>query len=317
MDAIVTHHTDSFASGVARFNEILAEHLGVPLLSLYDERASQVAGPLLSFKITEMSSADREVLDGLLERLAGRAQLFLHDWGGSAFERGALTRVSRVWCANSEIHDHVRVLVPDAACVWAPSLIVDRRPFEPTELSVFSFGMAHKIRVAAFRRLRELLEASGRSYAIYVSSANHETSTMGEAQSVYEEMHLLFPDRLFFMGNLSDVAVCNYLRGTTFFASFFPQGVRANNTSVNAAMEQGCVVITNLDARSPAHLVHMKNVIDIDECVKLPSDPLVLKRMSEAAVAAVSAYGWSPLIRELRSRRRAASQTGPESFGRS
>jgi hypothetical protein len=166
--------------------------------------------------------------------------------------------------------------------------------------------MAHKIQVAPFHRLRELLEASGRSYAIYVSSANHETSTMREAQSVYEEMHLLFPDRLYFMGNLSDVAVCNYLRGTTFFASFFPQGVRANNTSVNAAMDQGCVVITNLDARSPAQLVHMETVIDIGECLELPSDPLVLKRISEAAVAAARAFGWSPLITELRS----ATQVG-------
>ncbi len=56
----------------------------------------------------------------------------------------------------------------------------------------------------------------------------------------------MFPS-LYFLGNLSDVAVYNELRRATFFAAFFDGGVRANNTSVAAAMETGAVVITNLD----------------------------------------------------------------------
>ena len=50
-----------------------------------------------------------------------------------------------------------------------------------------------------------------------------------------DEMHEIFPETLFFLGNLSDVAVFNYLRSSTFFASFFLGGVRANNGSVAAA----------------------------------------------------------------------------------
>ena len=79
-------------------------------------------------------------------------------------------------------------------------------------------------------------------------------------------MHEIFPTELFFLGNLSDVAVSNWLRATTFFAAFFDGGVRANNTSVSAALEQGAVVITNLDRYSPEEYVHLDNVIDIDSC---------------------------------------------------
>ena len=70
-------------------------------------------------------------------------------------------------------------------------------------------------------------------------------------------MHESFPS-LYFLGNLSDVAVYNQLRESTFFAAFFDRGVRANNTSVAAAMETGAVVITNLDELSPPEYVHMR-----------------------------------------------------------
>ena len=72
------------------------------------------------------------------------------------------------------------------------------------------------------------------------------------------------------MGYLSDTAVFNHLLDCTFLAAFFEKGLRANNTTVNAAMECGCAVITNLDEHSPAGLVHMKNVIDINACDRLP-----------------------------------------------
>ena len=175
-------------------------------------------------------------------------------------------------CGNHEIHAQVRDLNPLAQILWSPGLILDERVFAPAEISVFSFGMAHKIRTDLFRRLRDLLDASGRSYAVYVSAANHETTRMRDAQLIFDELHEIFPT-LFFLGNLSDVAVFNYLRSSTFFASFFLGGVRANNGSVAAAMEKGAVVITNLDEHSPPELVHMDNVIDIGRCERAPARP--------------------------------------------
>jgi hypothetical protein len=176
----------------------------------------------------------------------------------------------------------------------------DCRVFTPAEVSVFSFGMAHKIQTELFRRLRQLLEGTGRSYVVYVSTATHETKSTRDAQSVFEEMDEIFPGRLFFMGNLSDVAVYNQLRMSTFYAAFFPRGARANNTSVAAALEFGAVVLTNLDRHSPPELRHMENVIDLNRCEALPSDPLTLQRISVRAMETARERGWEALVARLR-----------------
>jgi hypothetical protein len=151
-----------------------------------------------------------------------------------------------------------------------------------------------------FLRLRELLEGSGVSWAIYVSSANHETASIKDAQIVFEEANELFPAGLFFLGNLSDVAVYNYLQDATFFAAFFEQGVRANNTSVAAAMDHGAVVITNLDEHSPPEFEHMRNLIDINQTDQLPSDPMVLKSIAVEAMATARARRWPQLLERVR-----------------
>jgi hypothetical protein len=86
----------------------------------------------------------------------------------------------------------------------------------------------------------------------------------------------------------------------TYLAAFFEKGLRANNTTVNAAMECGCAVITNLDAHSPAGLAHMKNVIDINACDRLP-DLEQAQRIGRAARdVARNEYGWEQLVAQLR-----------------
>jgi hypothetical protein len=203
-----------------------------------------------------------------------------------------------VHCGNLEIHAAVQALNGKAEAAWAPGLIVDKRAFEPADVTVFSFGMAHKIRTDMFRRLRDLLEALSRPYAVYVSAANHETTTLEDAREIFEEMHELFPS-LYFLGNLSDVAVYNQLRQSTFFAAFFDKGVRANNTSVAAAMETGAVVITNLDELSPPEYVHLENVIDLERSETLPTDPAVLDGIRRRAAETAAARGWDQLVRRM------------------
>jgi hypothetical protein len=295
IQAVVTHHHDGFRSGVARFNELLAERLGVPLYGLADDESAGWADSLLSFKAGEMSAAERDALAERLARADWHGEAYLHEWGATDLEREIVTRARRVHCGNLEIYEQVSALNPESSPVWTPGLLVDRRDYEPAEISIFSFGMAHKIQADMFRRLRALLDASGRSYAVYVSAANHETSSLEDAQAVFEEMHEVFPD-LYFLGNLSDVAVHNQLRQSTYFAAFFPKGVRANNTTVAAAMETGAVVITNLDEHSPAEYVHLENVIDLERCDELPADPGVLAGLRERAVETARARGWDELV---------------------
>ena len=295
IEAVVTHHRSGFRSGVARFNELLAERLGVPLYGL-DDDGPRWDGSLLSFKVSELDIATRATVTARLEGWDG--ELFLHELSGLELERELVGRARRVHCGNLEIYEGVRGLNDRTEAVWAPGLIVDRRAFEPAAVTVFSFGMAHKIRTDMFRRLRDLLDALGTPYAVYVSAANHETSTLEDAQAVFEEMHELFPS-LYFLGNLSDVAVHNRLRESTFFAAFFDRGVRANNTSVAAAMETGAVVITNLDGLSPPEYVHGENVIDIERCDRLPTEPEALDAIRARAVETAAARGWDALVARM------------------
>jgi hypothetical protein len=95
------------------------------------------------------------------------------------------------------------------------------------------------------------------------------------------------------------VAVYNELRRATYFAAFFPGGVRGNNTTVAAAMETGAVVVTNLDRWSPPEYVHLENVIDIEQCDELPADPAVLERLRARAAETAAARGWDALVERL------------------
>jgi hypothetical protein len=295
-DAVVTHHRDGFRSGVARFNDLLAERLGVPMVGIPDLGGAPPAEPLLSFKVSELDDESARVVEAWLEG-ADTWDVFLHVYDGLELERRLVAGARRVFCGNSEI---LARLGGRGELAWAPGLILDERPFPDVDLTVFSFGMAHKLRTDMFRRLRELLEASGRTYALYVSAANHETASLRDASVVFDELNEIFPGSLYFLGNLSDVAVADQLRRATYFATFFVGGVRANNTSVAAALALGAVVITNLDEHSPPELVHMENVIDLAEADRLPADPETLGALGAAARATAELRSWDRLVERLR-----------------
>ena len=73
---------------------------------------------------------------------------------------------------------------------------------------------------------------------MYVSTALHEnTSFDGSFVVRFEELQSIFNGQVYFMGYLSDTAVFNHLLDCTYLAAFFEKGLRANNTTVNAAME--------------------------------------------------------------------------------
>ncbi len=299
IDAVVTHHRDSFRSGVGRFNELLGERLGVPVIGIRRLLTAGVRRPLLSFKVAELSPAELGVLEQLVAEKPFDWELFLHVYDGHELEERLVRGAARVRAGNHEVYEQVRGLARSADTLWSPGLILDERPFPSPEISVFSFGMAHKIRTDLFERLRELLEASGRSYAVYLSAANHETTRMRDAHLIFDELHEIFPSTLYFLGNLSDVGVYNYLRSSTFFATFFLGGVRANNGSVAAAMEKGAVVITNLDEHSPPEFVHLDNLIDIGQTTELPLEQAQLGAISRRAQETARERGWDALVERI------------------
>jgi hypothetical protein len=301
IDCIAGYHLNPWTCGIAKFNAILAKHLEVPVVGIDDAALSAYRLPLLSIKMSEFTSAHAAELDSWSSARAGQFELFLHAFDGTAIEQRLVAAAARVYCGNSELFRDLRPARPDIQELFCPGTILNPQRFQRTELSVFTFGMAHKIRVPLYRRLRDLLDASGHSYSVYVSTALHEnTSFDGSFVVRFEELQSIFNGNVYFMGYLSDTAVYNHLMDCTYLAAFFEKGLRANNTSVNAAMESGCAVITNLDEHSPAGLVHMKNVIDVNLCEALPDVDAARRIGTAARQTAHADYGWDRLVAQLR-----------------
>jgi hypothetical protein len=301
IDCIAGYHLNPWTCGIAKFNDILARNLEVPVVGIGSPELQSYRRPLLSLKMSEFLPADAQALAQWVDAHAGRFELFLHAFDGTAMEQRLMAAAARVYCGNRELSHTLAPARPDIVELFCPGTLLNPQRFQKTELSVFTFGMAHKIRVPLYRRLRDLLDATGKSYSIFVSTALHEnTSFDGSFIVRFEELQALFGGHVYFMGYLSDTAVFNHLVECHFLAAFFEKGLRANNTTVNAAMESGCAVITNLDEHSPQGLVHMKNVIDINVCDRLPDEESAAKLGRAAREIAHAQYGWDSLVAQLR-----------------
>ena len=301
IDCIAGYHLNPWTCGIAKFNAILAKELDVPVVGLASPDLRNYARPLLSIKMSEFTDEDATALASWVDANVGRFDVFLHAFDGTPFEHRLLTAAAKVYCGNRELSHQLSPARADIVELFCPGTLLNSQRFQETEVKVFTFGMAHKIRVPLYRRLRDLLDATGKSYSVYVSTALHEnTSFDGSFVVRFEELQSIFNGQVYFMGYLSDTAVFNHLVDCTFLAAFFEKGLRANNTTVNAAMECGCAVITNLDDHSPAGLSHMKNVIDINQCERLP-DATDAERIGRAAREIAHAeYGWEQLVTQLR-----------------
>ena len=300
-DCIAGYHLNPWTCGIAKFNTILARHLDLPVVQIGSTDLERYKRPLLSLKMSEFLAHDALALDTWVDRHAGGFDLFLHAFDDTALEKRMLAAAARVCCGNRELWDQLKAARPDIVEAFCPGTLLNPQRFQQTELSVFTFGMAHKIRVPLYRRLRELLDKTGKTYSVYVSTALHENTSFDESFVVrFEELQSIFNGQVYFMGYLSDTAVFNHLVDCTFLAAFFEKGLRANNTTVNAAMEVGCAVITNLDDHSPAGLVHMKNVIDINRCDRLPEAAAAETIGRAARDIAHADYGWDQLVAQLR-----------------
>jgi hypothetical protein len=300
-DCIAGYHLNPWTCGIAKFNAILAKHLDLPVVGIPSAELAAYRRPLLSVKLSEFTDADADELDTWASAHAGRFELFLHAFDGTRIEQRLLAAADRVYVGNAELFQQLREARPDVQELFCPGTILSPARFQRTELSVFTFGMAHKIRVPLYRRLRDLLDATGKSYSVYVSTALHENTSFDDSFVIrFEELQTLFNGQVYFMGYLSDTAVFNQLMDCTFVAAFFEKGLRANNTTVNAAMESGCAVITNLDEHSPAGLVHLKNIIDINACDALPGYDDTRRIGAAARQIAQAQYGWEQLVAQLR-----------------
>ncbi len=305
MDSILGYHMNPLTCGVARFNRALADMLDLKVYNVFSREAQKTLSPLFSFKASEMSPEAILRLESLARNqdIWPELRLFFHDYTDTNVERLLVDRSTKVYCGNDVLAERVRQRHNDVVTAWCPGYLFETREFDKeAEISIYTFGMAHKLRTDYFYRLHELLEKTNKRYVIYISAAIHEDTSLDDSfTAAYLELRKIFSEKLFFLGFVSDSALYAFLRTCTYFAAFFQSGVRANNSSVSTAMQAGAAVLTNLDDGSPREFEHMKTVVDILQCRDgLPLDRPRLAEIAAAGRDTAIKFGWPPLLELIR-----------------
>lgn len=267
--SVVSLHTNPRTCGVAKFGRELAQRLRVPFCGLEGDWGRS---PLLSLKWSELTDS-YDVAFIRARCLIKTYGLFWHDAGDQAVIDNLASRAQHVFYADPSL---------GSPGLWCPSLLTARK--RPVRL--FSWGMAHKLQPDRYRRVRELL--ADHPFHLRVSVGLHEGTTLDGAEKHFDQLKdILGPENVTILGLLSDDAVAEELQNADTVLAFFEQGVRANNTTVHAALDAGKRVITNHDANTPAPF--RMATLDVNALTAWPA----------ANRSAVAAYSWDNLIKEM------------------
>ena len=230
--------------------------LDLPVVGIGSTELRNYARPLLSLKLSEFTTEDaRRWRVG--RRATDRYELFLHAFDGTEIEHRLMAAAAQVYCGNRELsHSSLAPRARHRRAVLSRERCSTRSAFSEPRCRCSPSGWPTRFACRSTGGCATCSRRPGRATPVYVSTALHEnTSFDGSFVVRFEELQAIFNGQVYFMGYLSDTAVFNHLVDCTFLAAFFEKGLRANNTTVNAAMECGCAVITNLDEHSPAGLV--------------------------------------------------------------
>ena len=291
---LVSYHTNPYTCGVARFNQALSAALKIPIVAMSNLSSRTADVLLLSLKFEEISHESAEQLLSNLQASDAVFDLFLHGIIDSEIEQVFVTTARRVFVASNEYADQIRSHRADVVSYFAPGAS-DRSKNVDADLTLLTFGMAHKIRSAGYKKLGQLLSNDDRTVQLGISTALHDgTSFSEDFFSVGSEISQVFDGNVSFLGFLADEEVSRRLHAANALVAFFPSGVRENNTTVLSAMAHGCPVITNLDSYSPSWMKHDESVFDIDQLSNFPSKDSLL-RVGEAGQRAVAPYSFEVL----------------------
>ena len=299
--SVVSFHTNPYTCGVARFNQALAKSLQVPIESVLQFEASQETVSLLSLKFDEIPEAMSERLLENLDQQLAAFDLFLHGINQSAIESKYIAKARRDIVASREYADLIQEQRSDVIALFAPGAGVSglRSTFD---ITLLTFGMAHKIRSDGYRKLGAMLKTDSRTFQLEISTALHDgTSFSEDFFSVGSEIGEVFEGNVSFLGFLADDEVSRRLTNADALVAFFPSGVRENNTTVLSAMAHGCAVITNLDEYSPPWMKHGESVFDVNQLASFPSNEELLV-VRTGAKNAVSPYTFEQLSKLLMDR---------------
>lgn len=300
---VISSHLNPNLSGVAKFNFLLANKFNIPCIGM--EKAFEIKnGPvLLSLKMKDLNHFEIEQFIKILlvfKNININYDIFFHTFDGMEIEYALIENCRQVFCGNSEINYSLQRINKPVISAWCPFLVDTHGIITESKLNLFSFGMAHKLQIKFYKMLYEMLQKHDLDYSLWVSTAFHEKANFGEFDMLSSQLSEIFGPHIQFLGFLSDEAINYFLGKTQLFVAFFEKGVRANNTTVNAAMVRGCAVLTNCDEYSPKWLIHGENILDIHKVRPEQLDVENLRKIGKMAQKDVNMYAsWDGLTKLL------------------
>ena len=277
IDAVLGLHMNPLTCGVAKYNHALAKRLGVP----YEPttRSYNHVHPLYSLKSSEIAYGNIDIGP----RPRGTYDVLWHDRGEAPGTKRFTQYAARVFYAD------------DIGC---PATI-EGNP-DRGSIDVLCFGMSHKFLTPRFQCLKALLDATGEDYTVSLSTGIHEGTPWDVGFTANMAlMRDIFGSHLRCLGFLADDGLARELRHVQVAALFFDPAVRANNTSLWAALEAGVPTITNLDAHSPKELQHHVSVYDLDQLSEFPREAARHREVRFGGSKAAQAYNWDHLLSVL------------------
>jgi hypothetical protein len=282
IDAVLSYHANGHTCGVAKFNQRLAQELGVPCLSL--DWYHDIHCPLISV----MSCEDPNDWPDLAMQYEPY-ELFLHDVPANDLDTThALGFARRIYAANGEIRAwlaHGNYQPIESFC---PATITGNP--SRGRIDVLTFGMAHKIQASRYERLKTLLDATGQPYTVSLSTAIHEGKPW-DFTTAADQLRAIFGDRLRYLGYLADDALAKALEDCTAVALFYDPALRANNTTAWAAVDARKALVTNLDAYSP-------HGVGLD--IEAMREWVDLYRWFDKPDRVVPEHSWAALVEQIR-----------------
>lgn len=303
-NSILGLHAESEFCGVSRFNRILANKLGIPSNNLENSRIHENVRVLISIKFSELDLTEtenelsREVINF---HLFSDFDVFIHDHPKSLKHWDILGRARHIFCGNSKIHKLVKERFSNSTAMWSPPTLPlfkdSKTGLKP--INFISFGMAHKIHFNLHKQLIEWLNSNRVSYQMTVSASPHEGEDFFfSSKRIRERFEGLYGRNFVWAGYLGEQILLRELQQSDVFVSFYPDGIRENNSSAIAALSFGLKVISNFDSDSPDFIRNHENAIDIDVLQKF--NGLDLRKKSTEAINLASIYSWEHFLEVLR-----------------
>lgn len=269
VNCIAAYHLDYLTCGVARVNKKIS--LISKLKIYYFTKVPKNSKPLLSIKFSEFKENDLNNLVKWSKKFKGKFDTYIHGMDRKKKEIIILKNARRNIACNNEIaEDMINLGLNNviSSCCPCSNLAKNLLPFQ-RGYKILSFGMAHKILENKYLKLLKFFKKSEIEFSLKFSTAIHDGFELDESfKSTEKFIEKVFGNKGMFLGMLSDDALIYYLKQSDFFVTFFPNGYRENNTSVNTAFENKVCVITNVDKNSPKWLVHGETFIDINRINK-------------------------------------------------